>query len=332
MLNAPAVSIIIPIYNAEKYFVACLESILVQTLQDFEVIVVNDCSTDNSVKIVESYLEKFGGRLRLLHMEKNSGSGALPRDKGLALSRGKYIFFVDADDLITPTALEELYNAAENFSADVVYLERHFEASADLSTIYLAGETCGKPTLETENLAERVRALIGEKFFLTPWSKFVKRDFLVEREILFPHVVISNDDIWTYELIFSAQRILRVPNPVYTWRQSENSTMRKERTAQETINCWLNPIIFGLKTLDNFMSKIEFFRQNAQYRCAVLEFFVHSKIAQVFDSSLNLSVSEIYTAINNKFNESLGEHDVLIAWLLTDLIIQQKNFAQLKNT
>lgn len=332
MANAPAISVIIPIYNAEKYFAACLESILVQTLQDFEVIVVDDCSTDNSVKIAESYLEKFSRRLRLSRMKKNSGSGALPRNKGLALSRGKYVFFVDADDLITPTALEELYTSAEHFSADVAFLEKHFEASADLSEIYTVGKTSGKPTLETENLVERVHALIGEKFFLTPWSKIVRRDFLVENEILFPHVTIADDDIWTYELIFSAQRILRLPNPVYTWRQSENSTMRKERTAQETINFWLNPIIFGLKTLNNFMSKIEFFQRNVQYRCAVLEFFVHSKIAQVFYSSLNLSLPEIYTAVNNKFCESLGEHDVLISWLLTDLIIQQKNFAQIKNT
>ena len=330
MANIPAVSVIIPLYNAEKYLAECLESILVQSLREFEVILVDDCSTDSSRAIVERYLPKFGGRLKLYAMEKNSGSGALPRNKGLMFSRGEYVFFMDNDDLLTPTTLEELYTQAKNFSADVVYLERHFEASGDLNEIHLAGETSGKPTLETNNLAERIRALIDGKIFLTPWSKFVKRDLLLEHENFFPHLTICDDDIWTCALIFYAERFLRVPNPVYVWRLTEKSVTRRERTPQETINFWLNPIIFGIKTLDNFMSRIEFFQHNVQYRCAVLEFFVHTKTAQVFKSSLNLSLPEIYAAINDNFGKLLGEHDVLISWLLTDLIIQQKNFAQLK--
>ena len=160
MTNTPAISIVIPLYNAEKYLVECLDSILAQTFQDFEVIVVDDCSIDGSRAIVENYFEKFGGRLKLSVMGKNSGSGALPRNKGLKLSRGEYIFFMDNDDLLTPTALEELYTVAKNFSADVVYLERHFEASVDLNEIHVAGETLGKPTLEAENLAERIHALM----------------------------------------------------------------------------------------------------------------------------------------------------------------------------
>ena len=91
------VSVIIPMFNEEKYIGECLESILAQTFKDFELIVVNDCSTDSSVEVVESYAEKFGGRLKLFSTEKNSGSGAVPRNKGLNFSCGEYIF------LWTPT-------------------------------------------------------------------------------------------------------------------------------------------------------------------------------------------------------------------------------------
>lgn len=332
MTAAPAVSVVIPLFNAENFISQTLESILNQTLKNFEIIVVDDCSTDSSRAIVEGCAEKFGGRLKLFGTEKNSGSGALPRNKGLTLSRGEYVFFVDADDLITPTAVEELYTQAKNFSAEVVYLERHFEANEDLSEIQIAGETFGRPTLEAENLAERVRALVGRKFFLTTCSKFVKRDFLLEHEIFFPPFTPSEDDVWTYALIFFAKRIVRVPNPVYVWRLTKKSVMRRERTPQETLTFWLNPIIFGIKTLDKFMSRIEFFRRNVQYRCAVLEFFVHTKTAQVFESSLNLSLPEIFSVVENEFGKSLGEQDVLISWLLTDLITQQKIFAQIKNT
>ncbi|MBR0261015.1 MAG: glycosyltransferase family 2 protein [Selenomonadaceae bacterium] len=79
--NASAVSVIIPLYNAEKYIAECLESILAQTFQDFEVIVVNDCSTDTGVKIVERYISRFGGRLKLFGMKKIRAAAHFPATK-----------------------------------------------------------------------------------------------------------------------------------------------------------------------------------------------------------------------------------------------------------
>ena len=78
----PAISVIIPMYNTEKYVGDCLNSLLEQTFQNFEVIIVDDCSTDNSVAVVENYRERFGGRLTLAHTEENSGGGGyVPRKK-----------------------------------------------------------------------------------------------------------------------------------------------------------------------------------------------------------------------------------------------------------
>lgn len=77
---SPKVSVIIPLYNAEKYIGVCLSSILVQTLRDFEVIAVDDCSTDSSLPIVESFSEKFGERLKIITLPENTGSGAVPRN------------------------------------------------------------------------------------------------------------------------------------------------------------------------------------------------------------------------------------------------------------
>ena len=90
-MEIPAISVIIPMYNSEKYIAECLNSILVQTFQNFEVIVVDDCSTDNSVEIAKSYEEKFDGRLKIFKTKKNSnGGGYVPRNLGLNLSCGKY--------------------------------------------------------------------------------------------------------------------------------------------------------------------------------------------------------------------------------------------------
>ena len=115
MTSAPTISVIIPMYNAEKYIAECLESVLAQTLQDIEVILVDDCSTDSSVAIAESYLEKFGGRLNIYDNEKNSGAGGT-RNNGLLKAAGEYVYFMDADDLILADGLEKVYKIAKYFA------------------------------------------------------------------------------------------------------------------------------------------------------------------------------------------------------------------------
>lgn len=97
----PAISVIIPVYNAEKYIQQCLSSILIQTFQDYEVIVVDDCSTDDSIKIIELMMPIFKDKLKLIKRSKNSGSPAIPRNIGMRCSRGKYISFIDNDDVFT---------------------------------------------------------------------------------------------------------------------------------------------------------------------------------------------------------------------------------------
>ncbi|MBR4153047.1 MAG: glycosyltransferase [Selenomonadaceae bacterium] len=330
MGNNLSVSVVVPLYNAEKYIADCLESILAQTFKDFEVIVVDDCSTDNSCAIVESYIPKFDGQLALYHMEKNSGSGALPRNKGIILSQGEYIVFADADDMITPTALEELYTLAKNYEAEVVYCEKHYKINDDGSGIHIGTgadqnvKLVDKPTFETENLTERVQKILQGKYRIPQWRKFVRRDFIFKYEIFFPHCKISEDDIWTYALVFYAKKFLRVPNVTYIYRLSETSIKLTPKTPQQVISFWLNPIFFGLKTLDNFMSKLEFFQANLQWRYAVLENFVCSRFSCALQSSFQLSSSEIYETLQQTFGENFGEHDVLISALCTILIAQQK--------
>lgn len=123
-MNAPAVSVIIPLYNAEKFIRQCLISVLASKFQDYEVIVVDDCSTDRSVVEVEKLLPHFDGRLKILHTDVNSGGAGVPRNLGLKSARGKYITFVDNDDLILPTTLGYFFDIAEKFNADVLHTEK----------------------------------------------------------------------------------------------------------------------------------------------------------------------------------------------------------------
>lgn len=130
-IKFPAVSIIIPMYNAEKYIGECLDSILAQTFPYFEVILVDDCSTDNCAKIAKSYLEKFGGRLKIATLHKNSGNPSTPRNVGIEISSGEYLLFIDNDDAITNTALAELYLTAKRFEADVLFYNGYYRFHGD---------------------------------------------------------------------------------------------------------------------------------------------------------------------------------------------------------
>lgn len=328
--TCPEVSVIIPLYNAEKYVSECLDSLLAQTFTDFEVIVVDDRSTDLSTAIVESYASKFNGRLMLSHMETNTGSGALPRNKGLMLSRGKYVYFMDADDFVTKTALEELYALAKDFDVDVVYCEKFFETNTDGTNLHISSRQnpkfgfVDKPTFETQDLAQRVQRLITDGYWVTPWSKLVRRSFLMEHKMFFPHCTIAEDDIWTSALVLLAKKFLFVPNTIYNYRQSESSAMRKNRTPQQKINFRFNPILFGLKTLDDLIGKSEFFRQNLSYRYAVLEYFFRGQMYSFLEDSFQLQAFEVYETIKQDFGDRFGEHDILIPMLSSSLNHMQK--------
>ncbi|MBR0261016.1 MAG: hypothetical protein IJQ85_04390 [Selenomonadaceae bacterium] len=230
---------------------------------------------------------------------------------------------------------EEFYNAAKNFSADVVYCEKFFETDSEATTVTIrnlhGSDIVSEPLFETGNLSERIHKILNLKFSVETVLKFVRRDFLFENEIFFSHIKPSEDGIWTYGLIFFAKKFLRVPNVVYIRRLSDNSVMRTERTPTQEINFGINSVVAGVKSLDNFMNKLEFFRQNIPYRYAMLEHFVHLAFGDLFEFSTRLAPSSIYETVKQAQGKNFGEHDVLISFLLADLIEQQKNFVQLKN-
>ena len=328
MMNPPAVSVIVPLYNAEKYIAECLDSFLAQTFQDFEIIVVDDCSTDNSLVIVKSYLEKFNGRLKIKRMKKNSGSAPAPRNKGFNFSCGEYVFFIDPDDLLISTALEEFYTLAKAYDADVVYTEKYYAKESDLPEIKTAywqkGGFADKPTLESNNLAERAQGIVKERYSLEPWNNLIRRKFIVENEISFPPLKVYDDEIWTYSVVLNAKKYLRVPRPLCIHRLHDSSNTGAKRTNLEQIKFFLSPAILGAKILDEMMCKIEFFKMNPQYRCEVLEKFIGEKFNTIFAATLSFPQFEIYEIIKQEFGGKLGQWDVLLSSLCTLINTLQK--------
>ena len=317
------VSVIIPLFNAEKYLPACLKSLLLQTFTDFEVIVVDDCSTDNSYTVAENFLSQFNGRLKVIGLPKNTGSGAVPRNEGLKFSRGEYVFFMDSDDMLISDALAKLYGAAKNFRADVVHMNHGFICSEDLNpekTILADWDkfppTTDTPTLETADFVERMKKMFATSYGWAPWIKFLRRDFLIANNIKFPEMRISEDVVWTIELVCLAERWLFFPERLYTYRTSNNSMMRSRRSAEEEIKFWLDPLIKGVDFLDKFLSDLKFFAQNPNYRFDVTNFFVKMQLSAMLKAMNELSTDELYKIFYREFSKDGTKHAALIAHLM----------------
>ena len=125
MKDVTKVSIIVPVYNVEKYIDKCLDSLVNQTLKDIQIIIVNDGSKDDSIKIIKEYQEKYGNKIK--YLEKENGGLSDARNYGIPYAEGEYIAFLDSDDYIEKNAYEEMYNIAKKEEADMVECDFYWE-------------------------------------------------------------------------------------------------------------------------------------------------------------------------------------------------------------
>ena len=321
--NNPAVSVIIAMFNAEKYIGECLTSLANQTLQDFEIIVADDCSTDNSRAVVENFFANFGGRLKLLELPENSGRPGIPRNFALEAACGKYVYFLDSDDLLTETALAELYIAAEKFSADVVHAEKCFvyekvdgefiNEPASTQT----GDFVEVPTLETSDTGERVNAFIQKRFLWWGCNKLFRRKFLEENEIKFPQMTSFEDLVFCFQCVVAAKNYVRVPFNNYYYRIRKNSLSHKGVDGVQITN----NLKEAIKVLDGFMSDKKFFKDNPQHRYAVLDFFAQERIETIANNIFihnNFNTGEFYDFLcREMFLYKPEENVALTSYLFT---------------
>ncbi len=319
----PAVSIIIPMYNAEKYIGECLDSILAQTFDDYEVIVVDDASTDKSRDIVASYLPKFQGggveRLNLICSEKNSGGcPGVPRNKGIRFAGGKYLLFVDNDDGITKTALEKMFKVAEKFNADVVYCEKCYRIEQDekftTDTTLLKEMVLGnvkydlvkEPTLVSNDISARLKDFVELKFYVTPWNYLVKRDLMSEYDIQFPAIRYGEDNFLALFLLCLAKNIVRVPYTINIHRANKDS-WGSMSSPEINVRRYTDHVCQGLSIINDFAERFTFLKEHPEWRYTLFHFLAnvqfHSMIpiyAQIPDWQLEPLVMRELDKISDK--------------------------------
>lgn len=216
-MNEVKVSIIVPVYNVEKYLVNCMESMVNQTLEEIEIIVVNDGSPDNSIVILEEYERKYPQKVRVFTTENRGVSHA--RNYGLDRAVGEFVMFVDSDDFIELHMVETLYNKAIADGNDLVMCARNnvyeVEGKADLKKKEMKIFSVNQNFKMSERKFEMVHA---SPF---PWDKLFKRSLL--EGIRFPEGIRFEDLVVAFEVVAMAENIGIVPEPLYNYRKTTQS-------------------------------------------------------------------------------------------------------------
>lgn len=225
----PKVSIVIPIYNTQKYLNECLDSVVNQTFKDLEIICVNDGSTDGTLEILKSYAEK-DERIKIISQE-NKGAGAA-RNKGIEACRGQYVYTMDSDDYIYADAIEDMYENAVLNNSDIVLIKYGRDEILDRENsrngfylddeLHMSGEDYKEFTFTYKDIKRNVL-----NTYFNHVICFYKKEFLDEWEdFKFQENSIFEDVIFHVKTFLRAERISHIPRIYYYYRRVESSQMR----------------------------------------------------------------------------------------------------------
>lgn len=221
-MKNPKVSIIIPVYNVEKYLEECVESILTQDYENKEIVLVNDGSTDSSPSLCDKFAEE-NECVKVVHKE-NCGL-SMARNTGIEHATGDYILFVDSDDFVESNSLDKIMETAIENDADVVFLEAQ-KVFSDGAKQPL-GDGINKTCVNGKSKIEVLRHLSQcNKYPAAAWSKLIKKNLFDENhDLLFEKGLLSEDLDWAFKLILSAKTFGCCDVMYYNYRQGRTDSI-----------------------------------------------------------------------------------------------------------
>lgn len=229
------VSVIVPVYNAQKYLARCVESLLAQSYKDLEIILVDDGSTDNSPSLCDEFA-KMDSRVKVIH--KQNGGAGLARNTGLENATGKYLTFVDSDDYIDNTTVEKCMTAQIEHNADLVMFGR-FNQSAS-GQITPKAVLCDKLCFEGDEVVfDVLSGLFTYKMGvgISCWGKMYNAELIKANNISFysERELLSEDAFFMLELFAHIKRVALVPQSLYYYCQNENSLSRGYKMGRQAL-------------------------------------------------------------------------------------------------
>ena len=280
-MNVPKISIIVPVYNVEKYLKKCLDSIINQTLADIEIIIVNDESPDNSQEIIEEYAV-IDKRIKVIN--RKNGGLSMARNSGMSVATGEYIGFVDSDDWVEIEMFEKMYDLASKHSADIVICDYNmvFDKYIEKSRLGIETEVIDMDVLGIKQYFDKYQFIY--KHGDQAWNKIYKREFVQKFGIVFEKnsEIFSEDKLFNLYCLLNVKTICTLDSSFYNYLQREGSLMYEEKP---------NHTKRLMTLLDRFYKKAQFYNK-------------HKDIETIFPE---LILQLIGNTIFNKFKiEKLG--------------------------
>lgn len=231
-INKIIISVIIPVYNTEKYLAECLDSVLSQHMNnDIEIICVNDGSTDNSFDILHRYVAEYSC-IKVIS-QKNQGLSCA-RNAGLAVAKGKYIYFLDSDDMLAENALMEMYKAVEAEELDVLYFDASIlyeskemeEKHSEYNTMY--------QRLKSYGLYEYGQILFNEmvtnnEYCVSSCLQLINREFLEKTKLRYYPGILHEDNLFNFQCMLQAGKVCHIAKPYFVRRVRNDSIMTQEK-------------------------------------------------------------------------------------------------------
>jgi len=213
----PFFSIIIPVYNVEKYLVTCIESVLCQEFKDFEILLINDGSLDCSPQICEDFKKKYNQFISVLHKE-NSGLSAA-RNTGISMAQGQYLVFLDSDDWLNDNSLISLFRSIKNNEYPDILINRLNLFSQDIGISLECKYNFEEVILKKMSVSQIFRRIIKyDSIILTASTIVVNKEYLIRKNLLFIKGLLHEDNHWVPLIILNAERIGFSNISLYTYR------------------------------------------------------------------------------------------------------------------
>lgn len=259
------ISVIIPVYNVENYLKECLDSILGQSFQDIEVIVVDDGSTDGSSSICDAYEKAFAPKIKVIHQDNMGLSGA--RNTGMLSSRGDALFFLDADDYVDKALITNAFNAMNDYDADIVISPLlSFDDSGSFASV--GPELVGAPEPIDGLLALHRLHNVDFHYYVCVPGKLYRRSLF--SDIRFPLGRIHEDEFVSPYLYAASRRVVDLHVPGYFYRQRANSIVHTEDANSHFDYC------------DALVDRIAFFGKSGDGEFAIMDLkYLRLRISEI---------------------------------------------------
>lgn len=261
------VSVIIPVYNGEEYIQACLESVLNQTLEGVEIIVINDGSKDRTQKILAQYQQKYSDKIKVISKE-NEGQGKA-RNIGIDLAKGEFITFVDSDDTIDSNMLQKLYDKARTEESDLIICD-YYEIS---SVKEEKTENTKKQEKQNNKINKAIKKAIIQKssdpkkdYIVSvagPCNKIIKTEILKKNNLRFLENAIYEDIAMVPLIALYTNKIAYVEEPLYNYYIRAGSTMRQTEFNDKLLSIYtvldtLERAFVQTELIDQYREELEF--------------------------------------------------------------------------